>query len=144
MNKRTILNFFHILSLKGIWSTRAQAIYLFIGNLKNVGNNSNKEYGPCKDRILIIIFVVFLIFRKKNTNKIEKNENYIKCTFYELRVKRTLSEEQVDELLKLAKTRLENMNYQVYFTGAKFKYNGKEQQVQSQDYMIAIKERNIK
>ena len=77
-------------------------------------------------------------------NKIEKNENYIKCTFYGLRVKRNLSEEQVDELLKLAKTRLENMNYQVYFTGAKFKYNGKEQQVQSQDYMIAIKERNIK
>lgn len=77
-------------------------------------------------------------------NKIEKNGNYIKCTFYELRVKRNLSEEQVDELLKLAKTRLENMNYQVYFTGAKFKYNGKEQQVQSQDYMIAIKERNIK
>ena len=77
-------------------------------------------------------------------NKIEKNENYIKCTFYELRVKRNLSEEQVDELLKLAKTRLENMSYQVYFTGAKFQYNGKEQQVQSQDYMIAIKERNIK
>lgn len=77
-------------------------------------------------------------------NKIEKNKNYIKCTFYELRVKRNLSEEQVDELLKLAKTRLENMNYQVYFTGAKFQYNGKEQQVQSQDYMIAIKERNIK
>ena len=77
-------------------------------------------------------------------DKIEKNENYIECTFYELRVKRGLSEEQVDEFLRLAKTRLENMNYQVYFTGAKFKYNGKEQQVQEQDYMIAIKERNAK
>ena len=77
-------------------------------------------------------------------NKIAKNENYIKCTFYELRVKRNLSEEEVDELLELAKTRLENMNYQVYFTGAKFQYNGKEQQVQAQDYMIAIKERKNK
>lgn len=75
-------------------------------------------------------------------NKIEKNENYIKCTFYELRVEKNLSEEEVEKLLELTKTRLENMNYQVYFTGAKFKYNGKEQQVQTQDYMIAIKESN--
>ena len=30
--------------------------------------------------ILIIIFVVFLIFRKKNTNKIEENENIRKQT----------------------------------------------------------------
>lgn len=30
--------------------------------------------------ILIIIFVVFLIFRKKNTNKMEENENIRKQT----------------------------------------------------------------
>ena len=34
--------------------------------------------------ILIIIFVVFLIFRKKNTNKIEKNENIKKQTVKEI------------------------------------------------------------
>ena len=34
--------------------------------------------------ILIIIFVVFLIFRKKNTNKIEENENIRKQTVKEI------------------------------------------------------------
>ena len=34
--------------------------------------------------ILIIIFVVFLILRKKNTNKIEENENIRKQTVKEI------------------------------------------------------------
>ena len=42
--------------------------------------------------------------------------------------------------LKYAKIRLENMNYQVYFTGAKFTYNNEIRQVQDNEYMIAIKE----
>lgn len=72
--------------------------------------------------------------------KINENENYIICTVYDLRVKNNVKESEVDEFLKYAKIRLENMNYNVYFTGAKFNYNGEYRQVQENEYMIAIKE----
>ena len=72
--------------------------------------------------------------------KIEENEDYIICTFYDLRIKNNLSEEKVQEFLKLAKIRLENMNYQVYFTGAKFTYKNTRKVVENNQYMIAIKE----
>ena len=42
-------------------------------------------------------------------NKIEKNENILEITFFEVRVKMNLSEEQTQEFLKLCKTRLENL-----------------------------------
>ena len=50
--------------------------------------------------------------------KMIKNENEIIFTFYELRVKHNLSEEEVDKFLALCKTRLEGIDYKVYFTGA--------------------------
>ena len=71
--------------------------------------------------------------------KIYENENYIVCTVYDLRVKNNVKEKEVDEFLKYSKIRLENLNYQVYFTGAKFKYKGENKQVQENEYMIAIK-----
>ena len=37
-----------------------------------------------------------------------ENENFIRFTFYELRVKNNLSEEDADEFLRLAMTYLEN------------------------------------
>ena len=72
--------------------------------------------------------------------KINENANYIVCTFYDLRVRNKVIEKDVDDFLKFAKIRLENMNYQVYFTGAKFTYNNEIRQVQENEYMIAIKE----
>lgn len=47
-------------------------------------------------------------------NKINKNENEIVITFYEIRVKSNLSEAETDDFLALCKTRLENMGYQVF------------------------------
>ena len=46
-------------------------------------------------------------------NKIEesKDKNYIRYTFYELRIKYNLSEKEVDEFLKLARTYYENNDY---------------------------------
>ena len=73
--------------------------------------------------------------------KIEENEDYIVCTFYDLRIKNNLSEEQVQEFLELAKTRLENLQYQVYFTGAKFDYKNNRNIVENNQYMVAIKEK---
>ena len=73
-------------------------------------------------------------------NKIEKNENILEITFFEVRVKMNLSEEQTQEFLKLCKTRLENLGYQVYFTGAKYTYGGRKKVVESNDLMVAVKE----
>lgn len=71
--------------------------------------------------------------------KINENDNYIVCTFYDLRIRNKVLEKDVDDFLKYAKIRLENLNYQVYFTGAKFTYNNEMKQVQDNEYMIAIK-----
>lgn len=73
-------------------------------------------------------------------NKLSENENYIRYTFYELRVKNNLSEEEVDEFLNINKTYFENKNYNVYFTGAKFEYENARRTVQPNELMIAIKE----
>ena len=74
-------------------------------------------------------------------NKIVENENYIECSVYDLRVKQNLTKKDVDIFLQYAKTRLENLNYQVYFTGAKFSYKGERKIVESNNYMVAIKVR---
>ena len=78
----------------------------------------------------------------KNTlmYKIKKDQNYIKYTFYELRVKYNLSEEDTDRFLLLTRTKLENKNYKVYFTGARFEYNNAKTVVQDNELMIAVKE----
>ena len=71
--------------------------------------------------------------------KMAINENEIIFTYYELRIKRNLSEEQVNEFLKLGKIKLENLEYNVYFTGAKFTYQNAKRTVQDNELMIAIK-----
>ena len=74
--------------------------------------------------------------------KMKNNPNYIRYSFYELRVKYNLSEEDTDRFLFLIRTKLENEDYKVYFTGAKFEYNNAKITVQDNELMIAIKERN--
>ena len=72
--------------------------------------------------------------------KIRENENMVVFSFYEIRIKLDLSEEQTDEFLKLSRTRLENMRYKVYFTGAKFVYENTPKIVEDNELMVAIKE----
>lgn len=72
--------------------------------------------------------------------KISQNENEIIYTFYELRVKNNLSEDEIDEFLRLNKIRLENLGYKVYFTGTKFVFQNANRTVQTNEYMIAVKE----
>lgn len=72
--------------------------------------------------------------------KIEENENIIICTFFDLRVVNNVKEDEVDYFFEKAKIRLENMNYQVYFTGAEYIYNNIRKTVADNEYMVAIKE----
>lgn len=74
--------------------------------------------------------------------KLIENENYIRYTFYELRVKNNLSEEDIDNFLRINRDYFENKGYNVYFTGAKFIYQNCNRVVESNELMIAIKELN--
>lgn len=72
--------------------------------------------------------------------KIKKDPDKIVITFYELRVKNNLSEEETDEFLRLCRTRLEDIGYRVYFTGGKYTYKGVKTEVQVNELMVALKE----
>lgn len=81
-------------------------------------------------------FVEKLIDRKMSIN-----QNEIIFTFYELRIKHNLTEEQVDDFLALCKIRLENLDYNVFFTGARYTYKEQKRVVQENELLIAIKEK---
>ena len=82
-------------------------------------------------------FIINFINKKE---KASKNKNYIKYSYYELKVKANLSEKQIDEVLRVSRDYFENKNYNVYFTNAEFEYNGQKRKVETNDYMIAIKQ----
>ena len=84
---------------------------------------------------------IIQIIENTLTDKKIENSNYIRYTFYELRVKYNLSEEDTDRFLFLIRTKLENESYKVYFTGAKFEYNNAKMKVQDNELMIAIKDK---
>ncbi|MBO5005425.1 MAG: hypothetical protein J6D03_09390 [Clostridia bacterium] len=73
------------------------------------------------------------------TEKLYKNDNYIRYTYYELKVKYNLNEDDLDRFLILIRTKLENDNYNVYFTDAKFIYENANRTVQPNEILIAIK-----
>ena len=71
--------------------------------------------------------------------KMQKDDSYIRYTFYELRVKYNLSDQDTDRFLELIRRKLQNENYRVYFTGARFEYNSATMMVQDNELMIAVK-----
>jgi len=71
--------------------------------------------------------------------KITLNNDYIRITFYELRVKYNLSEEETEEFLEEAKQILVEKGYLVYFTDEKYYYKNAKQIVHVNELLIAIK-----
>ncbi len=67
------------------------------------------------------------------------DEDYIKYTFYELRVKNNLSEKDLERFFTINKDYFENKGYNVYFTGAKYMYKNVEMTVQPNELMVAVK-----
>ena len=58
-------------------------------------------------------FTINLIETKEN-----ENEDYIRYSYYELKVKYNLTEEEIDEVLRVSRNYFENKGYKVYFTNA--------------------------
>ncbi len=71
--------------------------------------------------------------------KIQSNPSQIVFTFYELRVKYSLSEEETNAVIILCKNKFKNLGYEVYLTGQKFTFMGENRIVESNELMIAIK-----
>ena len=72
--------------------------------------------------------------------KIDKNENEIIISFYEIRMEMNLSKQDTNTFLEYCKTRLENLGYKVFYTGDKFIQNEKIRIVQTNELMVAIKQ----
>ena len=49
--------------------------------------------------------------------KNSSDKNYIRYTFYELRIKNNLTEEEIDRFLKINKDYFENKGYEVFYWG---------------------------
>ena len=80
-------------------------------------------------------FIINFISIKENDNK-----DYIIYSYYELKVKLGLKENEIKELLRVSKNYFENKNYKVYFTDEEFEYKGKRITVENNNYMIAVKQ----
>ena len=72
--------------------------------------------------------------------KIDKEQDLIKITFYDLRIKYNLTEEETKCFLEIAKNKFENMNYEVYFTGSNFIYKNENMTVQDNELMVAVRD----
>ena len=62
-------------------------------------------------------------------SKEKENEDYIRYSYYELKVKDNLSEGEIDEVLRISRDYFENKGYKVYFTNAEFEYQKNERKM---------------
>lgn len=73
-------------------------------------------------------------------SKEKENENYIRYSYYELKIKNNLSENEIDNVLRISRDYFENKGYKVYFTNAEFEYKNTKRKVEINEYMIALKD----
>ena len=77
-------------------------------------------------------------------SKMSENSNFIRITYYEIKIKCNLNNEQCDEFIRQAKIKLENMNFKVYLQDEKYSYENASRTVQINEVLIAIRNQNNK
>ena len=87
----------------------------------------------------------FILPNSSNNILVEENENIdiyptLSVNLDYLKVKYNLSEEEIDEVLKISRDYFENKGYKVYFTNAEFEYQNAKRKVEINEYLIAFKE----
>ena len=85
---------------------------------------------------------LFEFVEKYITDKITQNSKIVRYSYYELKVKLDLNDKVLDKFLKYSKIILDGLGYQVFFTGARFKFENADRVVESNEFMIAIKQEN--
>lgn len=96
--------------------------------------NDNLEVIRMTEKELKAFVINFIELKEK------ENENYIRYSYYELKVKDNLNEKEIDEVLRISRDYFENKGYKVYFTNAEFEYQNARRKVESNELMIAIKD----
>ena len=71
--------------------------------------------------------------------KIEKNNKFVRITFYEVMIELNIKKSEEEDFLKIAKGKLELEGYDVYFTGSSYNYNEKIKEVETNKLIIALK-----
>ena len=66
-------------------------------------------------------FIINLIEQKE-----QQDENFIRYSFFELKVENGLTETEIDEVLRVSRDYFENKGYKVYFTNAEYEYKNKK------------------
>ena len=80
-------------------------------------------------------FIIDYIAKKE-----KENPEFIRYSYYELKIKSNLNDEEIDKFSRVNRDYFENHGYKVYFTNARYEYNGAFQNVQPNELMIAFKE----
>lgn len=94
--------------------------------MTNIENMTNKE--------------LFEFVENYIADKIVENKKMVRYTYFELKVKLNLSEKVLNRFLRCSKIVLEELNYKVFFTGAKFVYENANRVVETNEFLIGIKE----
>lgn len=76
--------------------------------------------------------------------KLAQNRELIKFSFYEVRMKLNLSEEDSITFLSLIAQKLMNTGYLVYKTGEEYTYKGKTFKIQENELLVAILKEDIR
>lgn len=72
-------------------------------------------------------------------NKINKNKSYLRFSYFEVIVNSNINAKLEKDFVRLASTKLNNMNYVVYKKGEEFIYDNAHRKVETNELLIAIK-----
>lgn len=76
--------------------------------------------------------------------KLSENDEFIKYTYYWVRVKKDVSKNDFGTFMEYTKTYFENTGYKVYLRGDKYAFNNELHTVKDNELLVAIKEKRKK
>lgn len=76
------------------------------------------------------------------SNKIVESGNYIVFSYYDVRVRHNVSNDELQDFIEDAEEILEEKGYNVYLENENYIYNGSNRIVQCSEVLVAIKEEN--
>lgn len=76
--------------------------------------------------------------------KITKNNDIVKFSYFEIKIKMNMDEEDIDRFLKCSKIILEDQGYHVYQLGEKYNFEGEQRKVEDNEFLVAIPNNTVK
>ena len=76
--------------------------------------------------------------------KITKNNDIVKFSYFEIKIKMNMDEEDIDRFLKCSKIISEDQGYQVYQLGEKYNFEGEQRKVEDNEFLVAIPNNTVK